>query len=160
MTLMASRHFGVPERAILDALRGAPAAESWPIQRLRDGVLRELLEALVEFGPMRVFVRSRAAILEVVGTFGGLSETGPFLNVQTDTIDMHILADQVAALYAVEKIGHDTDIVTHSFQAFDAFGDAAFKAFLWEGFPDVPPPRVAAFRALAARLDSGSSSTP
>lgn len=160
MTMMAARHFAVPERTILDALRGASGLEgpgAWSITRLRGGAFRDLMDALAGFGPMRVFVRSRAAILEVVGELGGYSETGPFFNVQTDAIDMHILPDEVEALYAVEKWGHDTEFVTHSFQAFDRHGDAAFKAFLWDGFPDVPEARVSAFRALVTRLAEGQT---
>jgi len=147
MTMMAARTFGVPEQTVVEALVG-----HWPIVRLRDGAFRDLLEGFTGLGPMRVFVRSRAAVIESVGTFGGFSETGPFFNVQTDTLDMHILPDEVASAYAVEKVGHDTNFVTHSFQFFDRKGDAAFKAFLWENFPDVPAHRVTAFRELARRF--------
>ena len=101
---------------------------------------------------MRVFVRSRAAVIESVGTFGGFSESGPFFNVQTDTLDMHILHAEVGSIFAVEKWGHDTTTATYSFQFFDRSGDAAFKAFLWESFPEVPPGTIKAFHALAARL--------
>jgi len=101
---------------------------------------------------MRVFVRSRAAILEAVGIFGGFSETGPFFNVQTDTLDMHLIPDEIESIYAVDKLGHDTTITTHSFQFFDRSGDAAFKAFLWDGFPEVPPERIAAYRELIQRF--------
>ncbi len=147
MTMMAARKFAIPERAVLDALVG-----DWPIRRLRDDAFPAIMEALTGFGPMRIFVRSRAAILEVVGAFGGYSESGPFFNVQTDAIDMHILPAEVAAIYAVEKRGHDTDYVTHSIQFFDRGGDAAFKAFLWEDYPNVPPARVAAFQDLVRSL--------
>ena len=104
MTMMAARKFAVPEQAVVEALIG-----EWPIVRLRDGIFRELMEALPALGVMRVFVRSRAAVIESVGTFGGFSETGPFFNVQTDTLDMHILHAEIGAIYAVEKWGHDTD---------------------------------------------------
>lgn len=147
MTMMAARKFGVPEQVVVDALVG-----QWPIVRLRDGVFRELVEALGGLGPMRVFVRSKAAVIESVGTFGGFSEAGPFFNVQTDTLDMHILHDEIAAVYAVEKVGHDSTFVTHSFQFFDKSGDAAFKAFLWDNYPDVPAPTVAAFKELTQRF--------
>jgi putative hemin transport protein len=147
MTMMAARKFDVPEQAVVEALR-----EHWPIVRLRDGVFRELMEALPILGLMRVFVRSRAAVIESVGTFGGLSESGPFFNVQTETLDMHILHAEIAAIYAVRKVGHDSDFVTHSFQFFDRRGDAAFKAFLWEDFPKVPPATVEAFHDLAGRF--------
>jgi putative hemin transport protein len=147
MTMMAARRFQVSEQTVLEVLIG-----DWPIVRLRDGIFRELMELLPTLGPLRVFVRSRAAIVEVVGTFGGFSESGPFLNVQTDTLDMHILHDEIAVAYAVEKAGHDATGETHSFQFFDHTGDAAFKVFLWDNFPSVPPERIAAFHALAARF--------
>lgn len=147
MTMMAARKFAVPEQVVVDALVG-----QWPIVRLRDDCFRELMEALPTLGTMRVFVRSRAAVIESVGEFGGFSETGPFFNVQTDTLDMHILHAEVGPIYSVRKVGHDSDFVTHSFQFFDRSGDAAFKAFLWEDFPRVPPARVEAFQALTRRL--------
>lgn len=147
MTMMAARKFGVPERTVVEALVG-----HWPILRLRDGAFRELVEAMADLGVMRVFVRSRAAVIESVGTFGGFSESGPFFNVQTDTLDMHILHAEIGAVYAVEKVGHDSTFVTHSFQFFDTSGDAGFKAFLWENFPNVPAHRVAAFQALTRRF--------
>ncbi len=147
MTMMASRKFGLPEQAVVDSLVG-----QWPIRRLREGVFGELMEALPSLGTMRVFVRSKAAIIESVGLFGGYSETGPFFNVQTDTLDMHIFPEEIASIYAVEKKGHDSDFVTHSFQFFDRQGDAGFKAFLWENFPDVPAARIESFHELVARL--------
>ncbi len=147
MTMMAARKFAVPEQAVVEALVG-----HWPIVRLRDGAFGELMNALPDLGTMRVFVRSKAAIIESVGQFGGYSETGPFFNVQTDTLDMHIFPAEIHAIYAVEKWGHDTETATHSFQFFDRAGDAAFKAFLWESYPDVPAAPIEAFRALASRL--------
>ena len=135
---------------MVDALVG-----QWPIVKLRGDAFRELVEAFPELGLMRVFVRSRAAVIESVGVFGGFSESGPFFNVQTETLDMHILHAEIASIYAVEKIGHDSTFKTHSFQFFDHVGDAAFKAFLWEGFPDVPAERVEAFHALSRRFDEG-----
>jgi putative heme degradation protein len=147
LTMMASRKFEVPEQSVVATLIG-----QWPIVPLREHCFRELMEALPGLGTMRVFVRSRAAVIESVGTFGGFSETGPFFNVQTDTLDMHILHEEIAAIYAVEKRGHDSDNATHSFQFFDHRGDAAFKAFLWEDFPYVPATRIESFRTLAQQL--------
>jgi putative hemin transport protein len=147
MTMMAARKFAVPEQAVVDALVG-----QWPIVRLRDDVFRDLMESLPSLGLMRVFVRSRAAVIESVGEFGGYSETGPFFNVQTDTLDMHILHAELGPIYSVRKVGHDSDFVTHSFQFFDRTGDAAFKAFLWEDFPKVPAEKVEAFQELTHRF--------
>ncbi len=150
MTMMAARQFSVPEQTIVEALDGL-----WPVRRLRDGVFRDVVLALADLGVMRVFVRSKAAVIESVGTFGGFSEMGPFFNVQTETLDMHILHDEIGAIYAVEKWGHDTKITTYSVQFFDRNGDAGFKAFLWEDFPNVPMGRIEAFRALVARFSAG-----
>jgi putative hemin transport protein len=153
MTMMAARKFGLPERSVVDSLVG-----QWPITRLRDGVFSELMEALPSLGTMRVFVRSKAAIIEAVGVFGGYSETGPFFNVQTDTLDMHILFDEISSIYAVQKRGHDSDFVTHSFQFFDRQGDAGFKAFLWENYPEVPAHRIESFHELARRFANNGTS--
>ena len=150
MTMMAARKFAVPEQVVVDALVG-----QWPIVRLREDSFRDLMEALPGLGLMRVFVRSRAAVIESVGEFGGFSETGPFFNVQTDTLDIHILHAEIGPIYSVRKVGHDSDFVTRSFQFFDKAGDAAFKAFLWEDFPKIPPGRIEAFEDLT-RLLSGA----
>ncbi len=147
MTMMAARKFAVPEQTVVDSLIGV-----WPITRLRDGAFKDLVETFPSLGTMRVFVRSRAAVIESVGEFGGFSEMGPFFNVQTDTLDMHILHAEIASIYSVRKIGHDSDFVTHSFQFFDKVGDAAFKAYLWEDFPNVPPHRVATWQDLTRQF--------
>ena len=147
MTMMAARKFGVTEQSVVDALVG-----QWPIVKLRDGCFASLMEELPSLGVMRVFVRSKAAVIESVGEFGGMSETGPFFNVQTDTLDMHILHAEIGSIYAVEKIGHDSSFTTHSFQFFDHDGNAAFKAFLWQDYPDVPARVVEEFQSLARRL--------
>ncbi len=147
MTMLAARKFGLPEQAIVDSLVG-----QWPITRLREGAFSELMDALPSLGMMRVFVRSKAAIIESVGVFGGYSESGPFFNVQTDTLDMHIFPTEITSIYAVEKRGHDSEYVTHSFQFFDRQGDAGFKAFLWESYPQVPASHIERFHELATRL--------
>ncbi len=151
MTMMAARKFAVPEQQVVEALVG-----QMPIRRLRPDCFHELMGELSGLGPMRVFVRSKVAVIESVGVFGGYSEAGPFFNVQTDTLDMHIFPDEVASIYSIEKTGHDSTFATHSFQFFDRQGDAGFKAFLWDKFPDVPEETVESFRALAMRLESGS----
>jgi putative hemin transport protein len=155
MTMMGARKFKVPEQTVVEAL-----VRDWPIVRLREGVFREVMEALQGLGLARVFVRSRAAVIEAVGVFGGYSESGPFFNVQTDTLDMHILQGELGAIFAVEKQAHDSSLATFSFQFFDRAGEAAFKAFLWEDFPNVPAHRVEAFRALTQRLAQPEQGVP
>jgi len=55
---------------------------------------------------VRVLVSNGAATIEVDGQFGGFSTAGKFFNVQTDSLDMHIRWQQLAAAFAVEKPGH------------------------------------------------------
>ena len=70
--------------------------------------------------------------------------------MQTDTLDMHIFPAEIASIYAVEKRGHDSEFVTHSFQFFDRQGDAGFKAFLWENYPKVSAARIESFMSWPA----------
>src|SRR4029077_2982367 len=98
------RKFQVSEQSVLEALVG-----QWPVVRLKEGVFRELMDALPWLRPARVLVRSPGGVIESVGTFGGYSETGPFFNVQTDTLDMHILPDEIGSIFAVAKGGHGTN---------------------------------------------------
>ena len=135
MTMMAARKFAVPSRWWSTRSSTTGRSSGFAKGRLPrpDGV------PCRPSGVMRVFVRNRAAVIESVGQFGGYSETGPFFNVQTDTLDMHILHAEIGPIYSVRKVGHDSDFVTHSFQFFDKAGDAAFKAFLWEELPQSPP---------------------
>src|SRR5205085_10655844 len=91
-----------------------------------EGLLREL-EAL---GSVRVLVSNSAATIEVDGHFGGFSTAGEFFNVQTETLDMHVRWQQLAAVFAVEKPGHMDGTATRSFQFFDQTGAAALKVFL------------------------------
>lgn len=63
------------------------------------------------------------------GQFGGFSTAGEFFNVQTETLDMHIRWQQLAAVFAVEKPGYLDGIGTRSIQFFDQTGAAALKVF-------------------------------
>ena len=96
---------------------------------------------------MRVLVSNGATTIEVDGQFGGFSTAGEFFNVQTDSLDMHIRWQQLAAVFAVEKPGHMDGTATRSFQFFDQTGAAAFKVFLNFGGP-ISPEREALFIEL------------
>jgi putative heme iron utilization protein len=53
-----------------------------------------------------------------------------FFNVPTDSLEMHIRWQRLAAVFAVGKPGHMDGTATSSFQFFDQTVAAAFKAFL------------------------------
>ena len=65
MTMMAARKFAVPEQVVVDALVG-----QWPITPLRPGAFRDLMDALPGLGLMRVFVRSKAAVVTLSDRMG------------------------------------------------------------------------------------------
>jgi len=129
MTLQLARELGVPEVEIVRALPDGRSVEL-DVRRWED-----LLRNLGTFGGVRILLSNGAATIEVDGQFGGFSTTGEFFNVQTETLDMHIRWEQLAAVFAVEKPGHMDGTATRSFQFFDQVGAAAFKVFLNFGGP-------------------------
>ena len=145
MTLQLARDLGVPE---VEVIRAFPPDR---VTELDVGRWEELLQSLEGFGSVRVLVSNGAATIEVDGKFGGFSTTGEFFNVQTETLDMHIRWQQLAAAFAVEKPGHMDGMATRSIQFFDQAGAAALKVFLNFGGP-IPPEREATFNELRARF--------
>src|SRR5438445_769719 len=141
MTLQLARDLGVPE---VDVIRAFPPDRVTELDVAR---WEDLLRALEAFGPVRVLVSNGATTIEADGQFGGFSTAGEFFNVQTDTLDMHIRWQQLAAVFAVEKPGHRDGTATRSFQFFDQTGAAAFKVFLNFGGP-IQPEREAKFIEL------------
>jgi putative heme iron utilization protein len=145
MTLQLARDLGVPEVAVI---RAFPADR---VTELDIGRWERLLLELETLGQVRVLVSNGATTLEVDGQFGGFSTTGEFFNVQTETLDMHIRWQQLAAAFAVEKPGHMDGAATRSIQFFDQAGAAALKVFLNFGGP-VSPEREAWFLAVREKF--------
>jgi putative hemin transport protein len=141
MTLQLARDLGVPE---VEVIRAFP-----PDRVLELDVARweELLRSFEALGTVRVLVSNGATTIEVDGQFGGFSVAGEFFNVQTETLDLHIRGQQLAAAFAVEKPGHMDGTSTRSFQFFDRTGAAALKVFLNFG-GSIHPEREAAFLEL------------
>ena len=147
MPMMGARQFGLPEATVVRALRA-----EWQITELRLDAFKEIMEALRDLGKLRVFVRSRAAVTEMTGTFREFSEAGGFFNVGGDTIDLHIIPRELEFIFAIERPGLATpDQRTYSVQFFDKQGDAAFKVFLWENSPNLPEATAAKFHEATDR---------
>src|SRR6266850_1759625 len=145
LTLQLARDLGVPE---VDVIRAFPADRVMELDIAR---WEELIQSFVSFGSVRVLVSNGAATIEVDGQFGGFSTAGEFFNVQTDSLDMHIRWEQLAAAFAVEKPGHMDGMATRSFQFFDQTGAAAFKVFLNFGGP-ISPEREAKFIEVRSKF--------
>ncbi len=145
MTLQLARDLGVPE---VDVIRAFPSDRVMELDIAR---WEELLHSFEALGPVRVLVSNGAATIEADGQFGGFSTAGEFFNVQTESLDMHIRWQQLAAAFAVEKPGHMDGTGTRSFQFFDQSGAATFKVFLNFGGP-IAPERAAMFIALRTKF--------
>jgi putative hemin transport protein len=144
MTLQLARDLGVPE---VEVIRAFPPDRVTELDIAR---WEELLRGLEALRLVRVLVSNGATTIEVDGQFGGFSTAGEFFNVQTETLDMHIRWQQLAAVFAVEKPGHMDGAATRSFQFFDQTGAAALKVFLNFGGA-IKPEREAFF--VRARKD-------
>ena len=145
MTLQLARDLGVPE---VDVIRAFPSDR---VAELDISRWEELFHSLEALGSIRVLVSNGATTLEVDGQFGGFSMAGEFFNVQTDTLDMHIRWQQLAAAFAVEKPGHMDGMSTRSIQLFDQTGAAALKVFLNFG-GRISPEREALFVELRKKF--------
>jgi putative hemin transport protein len=111
----------------------------------------ELIRGLADVGAVWVVVSNGAATVEVAGRFGGFSTAGPFFNVQSGSLDLHLRWRELAAAFAVEKPGHMGGAATYSAQFFDRAGAAALKVFLNFGEP-LPPERQRLFGRLRDRF--------
>jgi len=145
MTLQLARDLGVPE---VEVIRAFPPDRVTELDLAR---WEELLRSLEALGPVRVLVSNGATTIEVDGQFGGFSSAGEFFNVQTESLDMHIRWQQLAAAFAVEKPGHMDGTATRSIQFFDRAGAAAFKVFLNFGGA-IAPEREAQFIDLRTKF--------
>jgi putative heme utilization carrier protein HutX len=145
MTLQLARDLGVPE---VEVIRAFPADR---VVELDVSRWEELLRSFEALGSLRVLVSNGAATIEVDGQFGGFSKAGEFFNVQTETLDMHIRWQQLAAVFAVEKPGHMDGTGTRSVQFFDQAGAAALKIFLNFGGP-IQPEREPQFIELRSKF--------
>src|SRR3954451_4484416 len=124
MTLQLARDLGVPE---VEVIRAFPSDR---VMELDIGRWEELIQSFEAFGSVRVLVSNGATTIEVDGQFGGFSTAGEFFNVQTDSLDMHIRWQQLAAAFAVEKPGHMDASLTRSIQFFDHSASSSVKIFL------------------------------
>lgn len=145
MTLQLARELGVPE---IEVVRAFPPDRVVELEIAR---WEDILRSLEALGSVRILVSNGATTIEVDGQFGGFSTAGEFFNVQTDTLDLHIRWQQLAAVFAVEKPGHMDGTATRSFQFFDQTGAAALKVFLNFGGP-ISQQREATFIELRSRF--------
>src|SRR5262245_20579614 len=93
MTLMLAYKLRVPEVEIIRALEGDTAHE------LDFSRWEEIIRAFEPLGPVTVILSNGAATVEVFGQFGKFSNKDGFLNVRTDSLDMHIRGWELASVF-------------------------------------------------------------
>lgn len=128
MTILMARELRVPESEIVRAFPDEFVSE------LQVGGERtiDLIRAFEALGRVHVIASNSGCTLEAYGFFGGYSLTGPFFNVQTDTLDMHIRHQQIASAFTLIKPSHQDGQTTYSIQLFDGDGRAVFKVFVYK----------------------------
>ncbi|HYG75412.1 MAG TPA: ChuX/HutX family heme-like substrate-binding protein [Planctomycetota bacterium] len=142
MTLMLAQELNVPEAQVVSALPGGQSAE------LDCSRWEEIIRTFESIGKLHVICSNGAVTLEAFGEFGNFSRTGPFFNVQTASIDMHIRWQKLGSVFAVEKPGHMDGVKTLSIQFFDKPGTSAFKVFFSFGGKPAAPEREEKFRQI------------
>ena len=127
MTMVAARELDISEAQVMRNLPGDRVTE------LRATRFQEIMDRLAGYKDVHVIVSNGATTIEAFGKFGNFSTYGPFFNVQSKTLDMHIRQDEISSVFAVEKPGHLDGVVTLSIQFYDREGSSAFKVFLTFG---------------------------
>jgi putative hemin transport protein len=145
MTLQLAHELGVPE---VEVVRAFPPHRAVELDITR---WEELIRCFEDLGILRIIVSNGCATVELEGQFGGFSKTGPFFNVQTSTLDLHVRWQELSAAFAVEKPGHMDGLGTLSFQFYDKAGAAGLKVFLNFGQP-ASAERAEAFAMLRERF--------
>ena len=155
MTVQLARELGVPEVQVIRAMPGGLAVE------LDVSRWEELIRAFERLGRVHVIVTNGSVTLEAFGAFGNFSTFGPYFNVQTKDLDMHLRPATLGAAFAVQKPGHMDGVNTLSFQFYDRGGAAAFKVFLTFGGSAPPAEKVRQFEelreAFAVRSQTGGA---
>ncbi|MBI3830517.1 MAG: hypothetical protein HY291_13435 [Planctomycetes bacterium] len=146
MTMQLARELGVPEAEVIRAM---PDGQSLELDLER---WEEIVRSFEPLGKVHVIASNGAVTLEAFGQFGNFSTTGPFFNVQTSDIDMHIRFRELGACFAVEKPGHMDGVTTLSVQFYDKLGNSAFKVFLSFGAKPPTEERKTYFASLRERL--------
>ncbi|WP_199102269.1 hemin-degrading factor [Aquitalea sp. ASV11] len=123
----------------------APPGFAW---RLHGTALTALLEgAAASALPIMAFVGNRGMVQIHTGPIKAVRRVGPWLNVLDPAFNLHILEEEITALWLVRRPTRD-GVIT-SVEVFDAAGESVLSFF---GQRREGEPELAAWRALATAL--------
>jgi len=112
----------------------------------------EIIRAFEALGNIHVIVSNGAITIEVFGQFGKYTSAKGFLNVRTESLDMHIRSWELASVFAFRKPSHLDGHESLYFQFYDRKGSAAFKVFLNFDGNDPSPELMEKYNALIEKF--------
>ena len=154
MTPVLAKQFGVTEAEVI---RAHPAELSTELDSAR---IEEIIQSLDQLGLVHVICSNGVTVLEAYGHFGGFSKSGPFLNVQTKDLDMHIRHGEIKAAFALIKPSHADGQKTYSIQFYQENGTSAFKVFLYKSMAELGKEelekKISAWEEMKAKFTLGA----
>src|SRR5262245_49502526 len=100
MTLMLAHQLKIQEVEILRALQDDTSYE------LDSSRWEEIIRDFEALGEVTVIVSNGATTIEVFGQFGKFFNKDGFLNIRTDSLDMHIRGWELDSVFAFKKPSH------------------------------------------------------
>lgn len=132
----AAERLGLSEGQALAAL--AAAGRSVRVEGAK------ALATVRRWGRVRVIVRARGCVAEVMSDLGAIREGGGWWNDEDDRAHLHLDIRGVAAAFLTTKAGHATGRAVRMVAFVDAAGEVLFKVMVPKERVDLVP----AFNAL------------
>ncbi len=107
----------------VEVLRAWPNDEVCELDARR---AEEIIRALEKLDVVYVVVKNASCVSETFGIFGGFSRSGPFLNVATESLHLHLRVEKIATIFALVPQNGGMP----SLQFFDSEEASCFKVFL------------------------------
>lgn len=111
---------------------------------------QQALDAVTSWGQVRVIVRSRGAVAEVMSDLGRSRRSGTWWNDEDDRCHLHLDVDEVKGALAIAKGGHLSGRNVRMVAFLDAQGEVLFKVMVPRERADLVP----AFNALRGKVAS------
>ncbi|MCK6521381.1 hypothetical protein L6R49_08060 [Myxococcota bacterium] len=97
-----------------------------------------------QWGQVRVILRSRSCVAEVMSDLGAVRESGGWWNDEDDRVHLHLDTRDVAAAFVTTKAGHASGRAVRMVAFVDGAGEVLFKVMVPKERRDLIP----AFNAL------------
>lgn len=97
-----------------------------------------------QWGRVRVILRSRSCVAEVMSDLGAVRESGGYWNDEDDRVHLHLDVRDVAAAFVTTKAGHATGRAVRMVAFVDGTGEVLFKVMVPKERRDL----ITAFNAL------------